>query len=137
MGFQMLLALLFFSLNAYADSMRFDCALYFPADQQGKERFMKVEFPEAGGASLKISDLTSPYNEIENVQLSRSYYTDQDETAGAVWISPDGKPALDLALAYFGTHWVGHLTFHQPLRTPELEFSFGEEIDFRCRENPY
>lgn len=134
----MLFALLF-SLNAYADSMRYDCTLYYPADQQGKERFMKVAFPEGGGAHLEISDLTSPYRDMEsaNLKLSRSFYSDDDEMVGAAWSTNEGKPAVDLALAFFGTHWVGHLMIHQDFETQEIKFKSGEEIAFRCRENPY
>jgi hypothetical protein len=134
-----LLALLLASgLHASADSMRFDCKLYYPAAEQGQERFARVSFPPEGGAKLELADLSSPYQDLgETLKLKRAFYTDDDEMVGAGWVDSQGRPAADLAIAFFGTYWVAHLQFYQDVRTPDLKFSRGEEVVFRCSENPY
>jgi hypothetical protein len=127
---------LLFVISSHADSMGFECKNYYPPEQQGEEKFVKVDFKN-GTAELKIAGIVGPFVSLDSfLSLEKFRYSHSESSAIAQWNNAKGE-VVSLSLVFLGSFWGGNMHFTQAIDLESLSFKAGDSIDLRCVERNY
>jgi hypothetical protein len=119
--------LLIFSWAAFAgdNSIQFNCHPLYPPQEQGLERFARIQFRAGDNAKLEVASLSNDFTDVtKDLEFLHAGYSDCDSSASAEWRNSQTGKITGIHLVYFGSFWGATLYLE------------GVEFEQRCEEQP-